>query len=472
MVPVGQDHPFHPVHDGRGPRRVVAGDVAAADPVGLQVALVDHVEAQLVAQVVEPLRVRVVGAPDRVDVQPLGRQQVLPVAVLGDGPAVVGVEVVPVDPVERDRGPVDEQLAVGDPQGPDPGADPQHLAGLGRRLPAGRRGAQQGHHLVEVRGLRSPGGGHGDLDRDPGHRLADRGHPDHGGPARPAVLPAGLAQQQVDLGVDGSISGVGHRHLGDDGAVTGGLVQGRTHLHVGHGHDRLGEEVDRSEDPAEEPHVLVLEVRAVGVAPDHGREPVGPRPQPIGQVELGRGERSLRVADLLAVQVQQQPRLHPLEDHRDPPARPALRHLEGAPVHAGLVARLVDPRDAPLVDGRRVGVGQVDRHAVAVQLPQARDGQAPAALRSGCSRRMAVEADQPVDELEVPLAGQVQAVAAMPMVEVVQRVEPIHQRATAPPPDGEGARVGPVLGVLTAHGTDLIFRTRKAPRTVTAAPAR
>ena len=112
MVPIALDHPRPAGH----PCRSVPGVVAQAGVVGvaLDVRLVDHVHAELVAQVEQPRVVGVVRAPHGGDVVAPHGEQV--VAHVGDRHrlAAVGVVVVAVHAVDPDPLTVDEQVAVAD----------------------------------------------------------------------------------------------------------------------------------------------------------------------------------------------------------------------------------------------------------------------------------------------------------------------------------------------------------------------
>lgn len=74
MVLVPQHHPRDPVHEGPQIARVV-GDLVRV-VVGLDVRLVDDVEAELVGQVVQGRVVRVVRGADRVEAEPLQQDEV------------------------------------------------------------------------------------------------------------------------------------------------------------------------------------------------------------------------------------------------------------------------------------------------------------------------------------------------------------------------------------------------------------
>jgi len=88
------------------------------DPgVRFDVGLIDHVEAELVAQVVEAVVVGVVRAAHGVDVVPLHGDEVVTHVGQRDGLAGAGMVIVTVDPVDLHRSVVDQQLPVADLDG-------------------------------------------------------------------------------------------------------------------------------------------------------------------------------------------------------------------------------------------------------------------------------------------------------------------------------------------------------------------
>jgi hypothetical protein len=129
---VASHHPLDPLDHRAGVAGVVAQRGLPA--VRLDVRLVDHVEAQLVAQVGEVLVVRGVGGAHRVQVVGLHEAQVGAGELARDGPAPLGIMLVVVDPVEHDRLAVDEQRAVGHLDRPEPGPECVHLDHVARRI--------------------------------------------------------------------------------------------------------------------------------------------------------------------------------------------------------------------------------------------------------------------------------------------------------------------------------------------------
>ncbi len=205
VVAVGQDHPLHPIDHGIGPHRVVAGNVLAPYPVRLKVALVHDVQAQFVGQVIQDLRVRVVAGPDGVDVELLGLRQIVTVAVPGHRPPVIGVEVVPVDTLEHDALPVDEQLFIDDLDAAHPGPGALDVVD---RVPA-----HQGRgDLVQVRCLGGP------------RRCVRHGDVEH------HFVLAGCEIPRIDqFPLAGARAAQVHR---DGLAATDGRRRGQVHLHA------------------------------------------------------------------------------------------------------------------------------------------------------------------------------------------------------------------------------------------------
>ncbi len=96
-----------------------------AHAVGLDVRLVDDVQAVLVGQLVPAGIVGIVGSADRVDVELLHQPDVLEHALVRHDVTGQRIVLVTIDPFDGDRNAVDEQLAVGDlhPTESDPRAD-------------------------------------------------------------------------------------------------------------------------------------------------------------------------------------------------------------------------------------------------------------------------------------------------------------------------------------------------------------
>jgi len=121
MILVPFDHALHPRDEFGSPRRVVdrVDRVRESLPVieeavSLKVALVDHPQAVLVAQLEEP-RVRgIVTRSDGVDVVLLHEQHVAEHGGLVEGTPCLGVELVTVHTTEEDPAPIDGDDAIQD----------------------------------------------------------------------------------------------------------------------------------------------------------------------------------------------------------------------------------------------------------------------------------------------------------------------------------------------------------------------
>ncbi len=382
VVLVSVDHVLGARHACLRPLGVVAG-VVLVDAVGLQVGLVDEVQAVLVGEFVPDGVVGVVRGADRVHVQPLDHLDVPDQLGAGEGGAALGVHLVAVGAAQRDGLAVDAHQAV--PQGEFAQTDPvrQRLDDLARRI------AQAEDSGVEVRPLGRP-----QLRRR--HRLGrlygrvGAGRADFRGLLqRPG--PDGVAALVVQLRLDGvrarravliGAHARGDRELGGPVVVAERGVE----LEVTQVHGGGGIQVHRTEDAAQPDHVLVLQPVAVGVAVDLDGDLVGAGLQVPGDVVLGRGVGVLVVAHEFAVDPYVVRRLHALEVQEGTASRPVAGDGEGTAVLTdGVVAGRHGRRLGLLAEavGAPVGVGdvEVDRAVVAVQLPHGGDGDGvPAAV--------------------------------------------------------------------------------------------
>ena len=221
VVLVALDGARDPVEVGVAPARVVARVAAPADlleAVRLEVALGDHVEAVLVAELEEARVRRVVARAHRVDVVRLHQLDVAAHRGLGHRAPAVGVPLVAVDAAQQHAAAVDAQLAVLDRHGAE--ADPQRHR-LARRAQLA---------VVEPRQLRAPW-----LDRPGGDGLPRRASTPSSGTTTRAGTSAVDAQRAVGV---------------------------RVHEHVAGAAGRAREQLDAPEQPRQPPHVLVLEVAA------------------------------------------------------------------------------------------------------------------------------------------------------------------------------------------------------------------
>ena len=366
LVPV--DGPAHPLdqvvaeprvhHRVRQLRRLRL----VPEPVRLQVALVDHVQPVLVAQDEEVRVRRVVAGADRVDPGPLHQQYVVQHVLLGQRATAVGVELVPVDPVEEHAVAVHGEHTVGDRDRAE--ADPQpDVTTLGPH-----------HAVVQARALGAPR-----LDGR-GDRGLDRSRTPGPAPVR-RQCPA-TSESTVSVPVPSAY----------DACTKTSVGRGRLER----------EQVDLAEDPGQPPHVLVLDVAA-------GRPLVHPDRDPgllaggnqVGEVELGRQPGAGRPADQLAVHVHGEPGVDTLEPQHHPGAGPVRRDRHGPDVVTGRVVG----RHVRRLERERVDDVRVRRSAVPAQLPvtRDRDGVPPGGVRVlqvvgrvGHTRR----------EPEAPVAGQ------------------------------------------------------------------
>jgi len=114
MVLVPFDHAFDPIHVGRLPRGSVAKGFVEVVPhaVRLDVRFVDHVEPELVAEVVPHRLVGIVRRADRVDVVPFHKLNILDHAFDRDGSSPVGIVFVPVHAFDSDGHAVHKQTPV------------------------------------------------------------------------------------------------------------------------------------------------------------------------------------------------------------------------------------------------------------------------------------------------------------------------------------------------------------------------
>jgi hypothetical protein len=298
--------------------------------VRLVVALVDHPQAVGVAEFEEVRVRRVVAGADRVDVVPLHQQHVLEQGLAGERAPGARVPFVPVDAAEQDRAAVDEDPAVDDLDVPEADAQ-RHALAVGDEFA-----------LVQARGLIGPG-----LDRERERTGRVDVHEAEFGDGEPGGRRGGLDAQR---------------------AGAGRVVVVGVHEEV---LEPAREQPDRAEDPGHPPHVLVFEVAAAGPLVHPHRDHVPPRPQRPGGVELGGQPAARAVAEPDPVDPHRETRVHALEAQHGAVEREVLGELELAPVLAGRVgvghARRVDREG--VVDVR------VGGPAVAVQLPERRDGQ-------------------------------------------------------------------------------------------------
>ncbi|CAM5336683.1 hypothetical protein SPILM97S_01274 [Streptomyces pilosus] len=438
---------------GRRPPGVAAG-VLGTDAVGLEVGLVDEVEAVLVGEFVPQRVVRVVRGADGVDVRPLDEADVLDQVLAGEGGAAGRVHLVAVGAAERDGPAVDPHQPV-----PDRELAEAHPVGQGLHHLAGRV-AEPEDGRVEVRllGRPQPRRGHG-LRGPHGDVRSGGGRGEVGGLLERAG-PDGVAARVVQLrfhgvpaarGLADGADARGDRQLGGRVAV----VQRGVQLEVAQVHGRDGVEVDRAEDAAQPDHVLVLQPVAVRVAVHLHGDLVGAGLQTVGDVVLGGCVGVLVVADEFAVDPHVVGGLDALEVQEGAAARPVARDGEGAPVLADrVVAGGGGGRLGVLAAsvGAPVGVGdvQVDREVVAVQLPHGRHREGlPVAVVGVRAVEVGVPVVGAVGVGELPGAVQAQPVGRAGAVagECLTQVGVRHERGVRRlGADGEDTEVVPLRG--------------------------
>jgi hypothetical protein len=158
MVLVAQHHPCSSFEPRRAVARVLADGVV--EGVALDVCFVDHVQAELVAEIQEARIVRVVRAAHGIDVVLLHRHKIGAHVGDGDGFAALGMVVVAVDAADHHRLAVDQQLPIGD-------GDRAEADGVGNYfLHRARRIGQRHNQAVAVRLLGRPRLDVGDLGGD------------------------------------------------------------------------------------------------------------------------------------------------------------------------------------------------------------------------------------------------------------------------------------------------------------------
>ena len=342
VVLVALDHPPHAVDERVLPRRVV-GRVPAPpqrhEPVRLEVALVDHVEPELVAEVEEARVRRIVAGAHRVDVVRLHQLDVAAHHRDRHGAAGERIELVPVDAVELHTMPIDLQQPVLDHHPPE--ADPQ-------RHPLPRA---HDRRVVEPRDLRAPG-----LD------ALDR----HGRP-----------RERVDPKLRHEHSRGDTRHIDPQPPRPRHVVVVGVHEDVVERRDGPPDQRHVAKDPGQPPHVLVLDVGARRpLVHPHREHVLDAGPEQLADRELGRQPAAPRRPHIVAVDPHARAGIDALEA-QDGVAREVLRHDEA---HA-VVARRVLVGHERRLDRERVAHVRVRGRAVVVQLPVRRHRQpVPAGL--------------------------------------------------------------------------------------------
>jgi hypothetical protein len=380
MVLVPLDGALDPVQVGRPPPRVAAGVVPPAregEPVGFQVALVDHQQPVLVAQVEEPRVGRIMTGPHRVDVVPFHQHDVRPHGRLVQAAAGFRMPLVPVHAAEPDDVPVEPDLPVADLDAAEPDPEPDVPAGAGqdRVVQAGvfvRPGLGRD---VPARGRAGTGLGAGDAE----FRYRQRGRA---------------------VGVDA-----------EDADTVAGVVVG-VHEEVPDRPGRLVDQGDAAEDAGQPPHVLVLQVGPGRPLVHADRDDVVFEPNELGDIELPDQPAALAVADDRTIDEHGEARVHPVEaDDGRPAGVPVRRQREAPPV----LPRRVAVGDVRRVDREGIGHVGVRRGAVpgragdASQLPARGHGDVvePAVVEvRGLESRGQVARATAVAELPAPVQAE------------------------------------------------------------------
>ncbi len=366
VVLIPQHHSPDPVEDGQVVAPIVAEALLAA--MGLDVGLVDHVEPEFVAQVVEDRIVGVVRRPDRVEVVRLHRHQVVPDVGRGDGLAPLGVMIVAVDPVQEHRGAVDQQLPIPDLDRSEPDRLLHHLGHRAVGIDQRHQQPVPGGRLVRPRTDALH------LTLEAGRWTAVDERRDHVGQARRRVADADLAGRLEDGGrrpvplLDPRLHGPPHlqlvrvvdRGLDREGA---GLRRGLRIRPGQPGGDRhraqcgppLRPEVHLAVQPRHPPVVLVLDPAGVGPADDLEPDDVRAGAKPRTDVELAGKPGVLAHADEPAVDPDRYDRFGTADVQDRASPRPPAREPKGSPVEAGRVL-VGDPGRLALEGHDDVGV--------------------------------------------------------------------------------------------------------------------
>ena len=296
---------FHPVPGQALRQRQPSPVDHIPNAVGLHVAFVDHIQPQLVAQVVQHAAVRIVAGADGVQVVPLHGDQVPPQMLRLHGPAALRAEIVPVRALEHDPLSVDQHEAVLHlkPAESDLLADPLTDRPL--------RPHDPDLQVIEVGNLRAPFPGIAHRQRRGNRAASDFGlaSRQHGLPVRqPDFRPAALGGLRLQLHLQ-------HR-------VPVFLIQHRPNLQVlqmGPG-DPL--HINVPEDPAEAHKVLILQPAADAPPVHPAGQLVFPGFQIRRDIEFVRREAVRGETDVPAVHPQGHAALRSLEAEDHPIPRP------------------------------------------------------------------------------------------------------------------------------------------------------
>ncbi len=364
MVLVPLDHARAAVEDGRLPDRVVGDAVprVGSEPVGLEVGLVDEVEAVPVAEVVPLGIVGIVGRPHRVDVVLLHQLDVVDHQVPGQMVPGVGVVLVTVDALDEDGAPVHEQPPVTDLHLAEADVRRDHLDDVAARVLEGQQQA------VEVGRLGRPVPRCAHRDREDDSALPARHDLEDLLAGRCGRLAIGVGQLDCQRPRGAGLGRVAHERLDAQHSVLVCGVQVGMRLEVPHVLRTAAPQDHVPEDAAQAEHVLVLEERAVAPAIDLRGQGVRARLQEARDVELDRKAAVLAVPDLVPVDPDVEGRIDTAELQVYPPAAPACRNLEGRAIRAHRVLLTRDARRLQ-VDVEGIADVRVDRYVEAFDLP-------------------------------------------------------------------------------------------------------
>ena len=385
MVPVPLHHAGAAVHEGVPVGGVVADGVLVS--VALDVGLVHDVEAQLVAERVERVVVRVVGRADRVDVVEAHKPQVVPHVLDGHGLAPVGVMVMAVHAEDPDRAAVHQQLPVAH-------LHPADSHPLRLDLDDAPVGAQQlGGQGVEPGRLRAPRLGLGEVPSRA--RLGSGG-------VRVVLMGHGCLNDRSRRPAGGVVQLEPHRpaRLRTAAEVDRSRRRdppcARCRIEVGRHADVADMDAGARLDPhravqtGHPPLILVLDVAVSAVPHHHDGQIVGLPGQQTADLVLAREAAVGAISREPAVDVDRVDALRTGDVQHDGTGMPSGRNSHGAPIDAGWVARRQSRRRA-VERHLDVGVvGLVDEH-VPGGVREILHGPVPG---HGCSHRVRPDAGQ------------------------------------------------------------------------------
>ncbi|MNC03620.1 hypothetical protein D3C75_510330 [compost metagenome] len=307
VVEVPRHHAGDPLQEGVAPGGILRQPPHGGHAVGLQVRLVHHVEAEPVTQSIELGMVGVVGAAHRVEVVLLHQPQILLHGGRGHHMAQGGIVFVAIGAANEQRLAVDPQQAALDLHRPK-----THVMGLA--LDGLVLLVQQGQgQSIQMRRLGAPLVGSRDLQPQLGSVCVGTLLVD--GAGTEGLTQAGnrlLTEIEVRLHRQPGAFIDLQRHLETGIPVAG--VQHRGQPHVQQPALGFVQQADRAEDAAHAPHVLILQIGAIGPAQHQHGQPVRTGLQEVAEIEFGGQPAVLGVTDPAAVAEQMEGAVHPVED--------------------------------------------------------------------------------------------------------------------------------------------------------------